>query len=452
MASSEARMTRRVRSHLLAAAAIVLSRHWHRGGCSTRRRPPRIRGQGAEPLAIATAAVESRSIDRFLRVTGSLTADAQAEVSAETGRARRSKRRSNAAPASPQGALLVRISPSETVGAAPGGRRERRADRSAARAHRRRSRSIARRVPDVMNAKASLDLAEAEFNRMRIAARPEGRSRRASSTSAGRSSRRRARSIRRRRTSPISRIARSRARAPGSRWPARPSPTRPCARRSTGLVAERLVSVGDYVTRGARVATVVRVDPLRVELTVPEQHVSLVQRGSAGAADGRRLPRPGVRGDSAVRLAVAALRSARAHGRSDRRERRRPTQAGLLRDRARSPARRGAGTARARDGGRNHRRHEPRLRRSKTTRSRSASSRSARSSTDRSKSRLASSRATSSQPNRRAVSRMACRSRRGKRATLSSRCCWQSSENKSCSGSLPFPFVVRCLRRSSRSR
>jgi membrane fusion protein (multidrug efflux system) len=46
-----------------------------------------------------------------------------------------------------------------------------------------------------------------------------------------------------------------------------------------GLVAERLVSVGDYVTRGQRVATVVRVDPLRVELTVPEQHLSLVKVG-----------------------------------------------------------------------------------------------------------------------------------------------------------------------------
>src|SRR5690606_18814911 len=46
-----------------------------------------------------------------------------------------------------------------------------------------------------------------------------------------------------------------------------------------GLVAERLVSVGDYVTRGTRVATVVRIDPMRVELTVPEQAVSLVSVG-----------------------------------------------------------------------------------------------------------------------------------------------------------------------------
>ena len=46
-----------------------------------------------------------------------------------------------------------------------------------------------------------------------------------------------------------------------------------------GIVSERLVSIGDYVTRGTRVATVVRVDPIRVELTVPEQSVSLVRVG-----------------------------------------------------------------------------------------------------------------------------------------------------------------------------
>jgi len=35
------------------------------------------------------------------------------------------------------------------------------------------------------------------------------------------------------------------------------------------------------VTRGAHVATVVRVDPLRVELTVPEQAISLIKDGQA---------------------------------------------------------------------------------------------------------------------------------------------------------------------------
>jgi len=48
-----------------------------------------------------------------------------------------------------------------------------------------------------------------------------------------------------------------------------------------GVVGERFVSIGDYVTRGTTVATVMRVDPLRVELTVPEQYVAAVAAGRA---------------------------------------------------------------------------------------------------------------------------------------------------------------------------
>jgi len=46
-----------------------------------------------------------------------------------------------------------------------------------------------------------------------------------------------------------------------------------------GLVAERLVSVGDYVTKGTKVATVVSIDRLRVELSVPEQAIAQVKVG-----------------------------------------------------------------------------------------------------------------------------------------------------------------------------
>ena len=49
----------------------------------------------------------------------------------------------------------------------------------------------------------------------------------------------------------------------------------------TGAVGERFVSVGDYVTKGTKVATVMRINPLRVELTVPEQYVSVVAPGRA---------------------------------------------------------------------------------------------------------------------------------------------------------------------------
>ena len=129
-----------------------------------------------------------------------------------------------------------------------------------------------------MNAKASLDLAEAEFARIKslldqkvvsqseddqrgagrrgAAAVPDGAERRAAVVS----------------------IARGGARA-GRCSRARRRPIRPSARRSPAIVAERVVSVGDYVTRGAHVATIVRVDPMRIELTVPEQSVSLIKDG-----------------------------------------------------------------------------------------------------------------------------------------------------------------------------
>src|SRR5213076_2284594 len=46
-----------------------------------------------------------------------------------------------------------------------------------------------------------------------------------------------------------------------------------------GLVAQRMVSVGDYVTKGMKVAVVVRINPLRAQLTIPEQYVSAVAVG-----------------------------------------------------------------------------------------------------------------------------------------------------------------------------
>lgn len=53
----------------------------------------------------------------------------------------------------------------------------------------------------------------------------------------------------------------------------------------TGVVGERFVSVGDYVNRGTRVASVLRVDPLRVQLTVTEQDVAAIGVGRAVTFD-----------------------------------------------------------------------------------------------------------------------------------------------------------------------
>jgi membrane fusion protein (multidrug efflux system) len=46
-----------------------------------------------------------------------------------------------------------------------------------------------------------------------------------------------------------------------------------------GLVAEKYVDVGSYAKKGERLVTLVRVDPLRVELAIPEGAVAAVKKG-----------------------------------------------------------------------------------------------------------------------------------------------------------------------------
>ena len=49
----------------------------------------------------------------------------------------------------------------------------------------------------------------------------------------------------------------------------------------SGIVAERTVTAGEFVTPATKVATVLAVDPLRLELTVPESYVQLIGRNMA---------------------------------------------------------------------------------------------------------------------------------------------------------------------------
>jgi RND family efflux transporter MFP subunit len=229
-----------------------------------------------EPLGIVIAAVERRPIDRYLRVTGSLLADEQAEVSAESaGRVVETPVERGARVA--QGAVLVRISAAETSA------QLQEADANAAQIEARLGLAGGqpfdpKRVPDVMNAQASVDWAEAEFGRIgslleqKVVSRSEYDQRRTQveaarqqyrmAVNAAEQSYRSLQAARARVALARKALADTSIRAPFS-----------------GQVAERLVSIGDYVTRGTRVATVVRVDPMRIELTVPEQSVSLVKIG-----------------------------------------------------------------------------------------------------------------------------------------------------------------------------
>ena len=229
-----------------------------------------------EPLAIEAAKVERRSIDRYLRVTGSLVADEQAEVSAESpGRvvATPVERGTHVV----EGTVLARISGDETSA------QLREAEANAAQIEARLGLAGGQpfdptRVPDVMNAKASLEYAEAEFNRIKslldqkVVSQSEYDQRR-TQVDAARQQYQMAQNVAQQ---SYRSLEAARARVALARKAQSDTAIRAPF---SGLVAERLVSVGDFVTRGAHVATVVRIDPLRVELTVPEQAISLVQPG-----------------------------------------------------------------------------------------------------------------------------------------------------------------------------
>jgi membrane fusion protein (multidrug efflux system) len=47
----------------------------------------------------------------------------------------------------------------------------------------------------------------------------------------------------------------------------------------SGVIAEKAADVGRYTKKGDRIATIVRVDPLRIELTIPEGAVAAVRKG-----------------------------------------------------------------------------------------------------------------------------------------------------------------------------
>jgi RND family efflux transporter MFP subunit len=222
--------------------------------------------------------VQSQTIDRFLRVTGSLSADEHADVAAEIGGrvvgtpVERGTRVS-------AGTVLVRLSPTEADASL------REAQANAAQLEARLGLTAgqafdAARVPDVLNAKASLDWAEADFARIRslldqkVVSKAEY-DQKLTQVQASRQQYQLAQNVAQQ---SYRSLEAARARIDLARKAAADTVVRaPFA----GIVAERLVGIGDYVSRGTKVATVVRIDPVRVELTVPEQYLSQVSSGQA---------------------------------------------------------------------------------------------------------------------------------------------------------------------------
>ena len=227
-------------------------------------------------VPVAPVAAVEQPIARFIRVTGSLTAEEQADVAAETaGRVTGTPVERGTRVAA--GAELIRLSPVETEASL------KEAEANAAQIEARLALGPegalnVENVPEVANAKANLNLAQADFGRIekllaeKVVSQAEYDQRKAaieaarqgyeSAKNGGQQQFQALQAAQARVTLAKKALADTVVRAPFA-----------------GVVGQRMVSTGDYVTKGMKVAQEVRITPLRVELTVPEQFVSEVGVG-----------------------------------------------------------------------------------------------------------------------------------------------------------------------------
>jgi len=227
-------------------------------------------------VAIAAEAAVEQPMTRFIRATGTLMAEEQADVAAEiAGRviATPIERGSRVA----QGAELIRLLATETNAQL----REAEANAAQIEARLGLTRGTALdvdAVPEVQNAKAAYDLAQSEFGRIKslldqhVVSQSEYDQRRTQMEA----TRQQYESAKNGAAQQYQSLLAARARVALAGKAAADAVVRAPF---PGVVAERLVSVGDYVTKGMKVAIVVRVNPLRVQLTVPEQFISAVSVG-----------------------------------------------------------------------------------------------------------------------------------------------------------------------------
>jgi multidrug efflux pump subunit AcrA (membrane-fusion protein) len=261
---------------LMTASLVAIAAAAFATGCgsSAKTRSDAAPAAAAVPVD-ATEAIE-QPIARFIRVTGTLAAQEDAEVAAETsGRVIATPVELGTRVAA--GAELIRLAASETEA------QLKEAEANAAQIEARLglrdgSRFAIDRVPEVVNAKASAELAQTEFDRIRtlldqkVVSQAEFDQRRTQADAA----RQQYEIARNAAEQQFQALQAAQARVALARKALADTVVRAPF---DGIVGQRLVSVGDYVTRGTKVATVVRANPLRLELTVPEQFVSEVAPG-----------------------------------------------------------------------------------------------------------------------------------------------------------------------------
>src|SRR5450759_37761 len=255
---------------LLLAAPIAF------GACSSGDAKGKEQPAALAAVSVAPSAAVEQPMARFVRATGTLMAEEQADVAAETAGRVVSAPIERGQPVS-LGAELVRVSPTETDA------QLKEAEANAAQIEARLGLTSggpfdANAVPEVQNAKASYELAQSEFNRIkslldqRVVSQSEYDQRRTQMEAARQQYEAAKNGAAQQYQSLQAALARVSL--------ARKAFTDTVVRAPfNGVVAQRLVSTGDYVTKGMKVAIVVRVNPLRVQLTVPEQSVSSIAVG-----------------------------------------------------------------------------------------------------------------------------------------------------------------------------
>lgn len=284
-------------------------------GCARGRGADPTAAAGPAPIAVQTATAVEEPIGRFIRATGTLTAQENAEVAAEiAGRVVATPvERGTPVRANDE---LVRISAAEVeVQAAE-------ADANVAQIEARLGHIDGAaldldRVPEVAAAKATQDLARADFSRSQmlfekqLVARSEFDLRQAQVET----TKRQYETARNAALQQREALAAAKARAALARKALADTVVRAPF---DGVVGERLVSVGDYVTRGTKVASVLHINPLRVQLTVPAQYIGSVAAGrpvsfTIDAWPGRtftgevRYVSPDVRADSRALVVEAVV-------------------------------------------------------------------------------------------------------------------------------------------------
>ncbi len=246
-------------------------------GCgNTEAKLPAGAEEAAKPIAVSLVTAEERSLPSTLDVTGTLTADAQTDIASEIE----------------QRVVEVLVERGQFINA--GQVVARMHDQDAKNQLREAEASEAQirerlglvhgqtfdplRTPEVQQSRATMDRAEADYRRFvqlleeGAVSRAEHDLRRADSLAAKAQYETAINQMRQLYQSLLAqkvRVAMGRKavedtviRAPFS-----------------GVIAEKAANVGRYTKKGDRIATIVRIDPLRIELTIPEGAVAAVRKG-----------------------------------------------------------------------------------------------------------------------------------------------------------------------------